>query len=164
MTGPASAPSPATNVHTATALRRGDGSGNTTVINENVEGISSAAPQLIASRATTTCPVPLASPPPAEAVPHRARPRMKAVRIAPHSGCQDAAGQREGVGVGHPQQALRAGMQIGLEAGQGHVHDGDVEADQEQSGAQHCQGPVRVRGTRRRCHGAMCSHHQAMVG
>ncbi|MFF0087922.1 hypothetical protein ACFYR1_51240 [Streptomyces canus] len=36
---------------------------------------------------------------------------------------QDAAGQREGVGVGHPQQALPAGMQIKLETGQGHVHD-----------------------------------------
>lgn len=80
MTGPASAPSPATNVHTAMAFRRAAGSGNTTVINERVEGISSAAPQPIASRAATTWPVPVASPPPAEAVPHRARPRVKARR------------------------------------------------------------------------------------
>jgi hypothetical protein len=61
----------------------------------------------------------------------------EAVREAPRG--QDQRGEHQVVGVDHPLQLARGGVQLAHEAGQGHVDDGRVEVDGERGEEQRHQ-------------------------
>ncbi len=64
-----------------------------------------------------------------------------AVDVTDDPGGEKEGGQCEGIGINHPLQIGEGGVQRTLDVRQRHVHDGDVEQQHEDGGADGDQGP-----------------------
>ena len=140
---PTAPPAEATKANTPIALACSRGSGNIVTIMPRITAEVSAPPAPWTNRATTSVSSLLASPQTIEASGEDRQAAEEqpapAEQVTEPAGQQQQAAERDQVGVDHPGQARRTRSQVGLDVGQRHVHDGDVENDHQHAGAQHVQ-------------------------
>ena len=133
--GPSAIATPALAPHKPMARARSARPVKTLEISESVAGKVIAAPSPITARAAISCPGLVVKPPATLAVPNTARPGQQHALAAEAIG-QAAEGQQQGgedqvVGVHHPLQLGRGGVQLPDQAGQRDVHQRGVQVDGE---------------------------------
>src|SRR3954466_5660512 len=154
-TTPSVPPMPASAPQMPSARLRSRPAGKATCSNASAAGESSAAPMPWIARTAIRVSEFGANPPASEAAPNSARPIMKRRRrpsrslarpprnSTPPKGSaapeQQQAAEGERVPVDDPLEAVGGEPEIGLDRGQGDVHDRDVEDDHELRDGEHRQ-------------------------